>query len=327
MVSLEAGQEEVLFEVRRVDGAFSYGIYRFSTGLWEMQSARYTPQGTLAGFEVRTSQSYLDFDLAGLRLTDGFGSNWPIEDIHQNVGPDVATRPRHLRVENTVSGLCLRWDGAMGNHHEILTKDAVQDEWLPFWADRSVPPLGGLKLLSSQASPQRFFTIRERVLINGEPLAGSQINDMEQRYGLAPRPGRYWYDSKSGMYGVVGFPAYGFMMPGHDLGPVSSQASNGNSGVRINGRELCISEWSLWSLMLQSLIQEGAYWLDASGNIGLEGQSQPIRNLATIASSQGGNGGQQSDGFWSSRWSAGNVNAHGEGYVSVPGYGPVGFGF
>ncbi|MDG1890428.1 MAG: hypothetical protein P8L18_03875, partial [Verrucomicrobiota bacterium] len=123
MVSLETGQEEVLFEVRRVDGAFSSGIYRFSTGLWEMQSARYTVQGTLAGFEVWTSLGHLDFDLAGLRLTDGFGSNWPIGDIHQTVGPDVAAHPRHLRVEKTASGLCLRWDGTVGNHHEILTKD------------------------------------------------------------------------------------------------------------------------------------------------------------------------------------------------------------
>jgi hypothetical protein len=167
------------------------------------------------------------------------------------------------------------------------------------------------------------------VIINNTILTVEQIQEIRNRYGAEPRPGNYWYDSASGLYGVTGYPSFGFMYPGHNFGTISRNASAGNTGVIINGRELPQLEWAVWSYILGYYIQPGNYWFDSQGNAGYVGSSIPVVNLFVAArqnsySGQGGSG----DNFWSSRFGAGNSNADNtQGYVSVPGYGPVGYGF
>ncbi len=167
------------------------------------------------------------------------------------------------------------------------------------------------------------------VTINGVALTNAQTTELESTYGVTPLPGNYWYDSVSGLYGVVGYQAFGFMYPGHDFGQLKRNASRGDSGVIVNGRELSQTEWLIWSYMLGSVIQMGSYWLDAQGNAGYEGNPQPIVNLYMAAQQNGYNGrGGSGDNFWSSRFSAGNYDSGNQrGYVSVPGHGPVGYGF
>ena len=63
----------------------------------------------------------------------------------------------------------------------------------------------------------------DEVVINGRELEPEQIAQIEKRYGQPPRPGEYWYDPVSGLYGVVGYPAFGFMLPGHDFVTGGSQ--------------------------------------------------------------------------------------------------------
>lgn len=167
------------------------------------------------------------------------------------------------------------------------------------------------------------------VIINNTILSKTQIQEIKNRYGVEPKPGNYWYDPLSGLYGVVGFPSYGFMYPGHDFGALSRNASAGNTGVIVNKRELPQLEWAIWSYILGYYIPAGSYWLDAQGNVGNEGSGIPVVNLFAAARKNSyagqGNGG---DNFWSSRFGAGNSNAdNSQGYVSVPGYGPVGYGF
>lgn len=167
------------------------------------------------------------------------------------------------------------------------------------------------------------------VIINNSVLSIQQIQEIKTRYGVEPKPGNYWYDSVSGLYGVTGYPSYGFMYPGHNFGTLSRNASAGNTGVIINGRELPQIEWAIWSYILGYYIQPGRYWFDAQGNAGYEGNSIPVVNLFIAAqrNSYSGKGGS-GDNFWSSRFGAGNSNAdNSQGYVSVPGYGPVGYGF
>ena len=177
----------------------------------------------------------------------------------------------------------------------------------------------------------------EKVIINGTELSHAQIDELEAMYGFKPLPGNYWYDATSGLYGVMGFSAYGFMFAGHDFGKLDSNASNGDSNVFVNGRQLPQMEWLFWSQLLGYVIQPGRYWLDADGNAGYEGNLTPVENLYLAAqrntaaqnnafnSRSGGGGG---DNFWSSRFSAGNYDQGNQrGYVSVPGHGPVGYGF
>jgi len=168
-----------------------------------------------------------------------------------------------------------------------------------------------------------------QVIINNTVLSGEQIAEIEKTYGVKPLPGKYWYDTRSGLYGVVGYPAYGFMLPGHTFGVLERSASNGQTGVFVNGRELPQNEWAVWSYMIGYWIQPGSYWLDNNGNAGYEGNPTPVINLYAAAQQnayrgQGGSG----DNFWSTRFSAGNYDSGNQrGYVSVPGYGPVGYGF
>ncbi len=167
------------------------------------------------------------------------------------------------------------------------------------------------------------------VKINGVTLSQDQINGLHQAYGAKPLPGNYWYDAKSGLYGVIGFQAFGFMRPGHEFGKPDPNASRGNTGVFVNGRQLPQSEWGIWSQILGYMIQPGRYWLDANGNAGYEGNPIPTENLYLAAQRNayrgGGHGGSDT---WSSRFSSGGYDSGGErGYVSVPGYGPVGYGF
>jgi uncharacterized membrane protein len=171
--------------------------------------------------------------------------------------------------------------------------------------------------------------LTDPIIINNRILTAEQLQELKTRYGVEPRPGNYWYDSTSGLYGVTGYPSYGFMYPGHNFGPLSRNASAGNTGVIINGRELPQLEWAVWSYILGYYIQQGNYWFDSQGNAGYVGSNIPVVNLFAAArqnsySGQGGSG----DNFWSSRFGAGNSNAdNSQGYVSVPGYGPVGYGF
>lgn len=175
-----------------------------------------------------------------------------------------------------------------------------------------------------------------RVVINGRQLTEAQLEEFAKQYGQKPAEGSYWYDSKSGFYGSAGGPTAGVMNSGHAYGSVSANASNGDSGVFINGRQLQMSE-ALGLAALFGAAPPGRYWMDESGNIGVEGTDYPIANfylaLASAYSSGGrGGGGGSGDNFWSSRFSAGNYytdssGAPSQGYVSVPGYGPVGYGF
>ena len=169
----------------------------------------------------------------------------------------------------------------------------------------------------------------EQVIINGITLSAQQILEMEQAYGAKPITGNYWYDTNSGLYGVVGYPSYGFMLADYDLGELQANASNGDSPVFVNKRQLPQSEWLVWSYLLGYMIQPGRYWLDANGNAGLEGNPIPLENLYLAAQRNNYMGaGSGGDNFWSTRFSAGNSNAQNtQGYVSVPGHGPVGYGF
>jgi hypothetical protein len=177
--------------------------------------------------------------------------------------------------------------------------------------------------------------IAARVVINGNALSAQDIETLEKLYRVKPQPGNYWYDSKSGLYGAVGQPAAGFMYPGHELGPLAPDASGGNTGVFINGREQTAQEVQVLSYLAHTQVLPGRYWLDAKGNAGYEGNPVPVGNLfaAARAAQQGGGaatgvGSGGGDNFWSTRFSAGNYNSdNSAGYISLPGGGTVSYGY
>jgi hypothetical protein len=164
------------------------------------------------------------------------------------------------------------------------------------------------------------------VRINGSVMPPELLQEFEALYGVKPVPGDYWYDTISGLYGNMGQPAAGMMMPGHMLGQMPENASDGNSGVFVNGRHLTMAEVNYIAGFLQTAAIPGRYWFDAYGNWGVEGLPVPLVNFYEVARSRSGSGG--GDNFWSSHFSAGNYDSgNSRGYVSVPGHGPVGYGF
>ena len=148
------------------------------------------------------------------------------------------------------------------------------------------------------------------IVINNINLSKQQIEEIKKTYGTEPLPGKYWYDAKSGLYGVVGYQAFGFMYAGHQWGQLDRKASAGNTGVIINNRELPQNEYLVWSYILGYWIQPGSYWLDDKGNAGIEGNPVPVVNLFVAAKQNAYQGrGGSGDNFWSSRFSAGNYDS------------------
>jgi hypothetical protein len=170
---------------------------------------------------------------------------------------------------------------------------------------------------------------QSKVTINNIELSQKQMEKLEQVYGVQPKTGDYWYDATSGLYGAIGHASFGFMYHGHEFGTLQRNASNGNTNVIVNGRELPKNEWLVWSYVLGYYIQPGNYWFDHLGNAGNVGNPIPTVNLYLAAQQNGYAGrGSGGDNFWSTRFSAGNYDrGNTRGYVSVPGYGPVGYGF
>ncbi|MBP9695125.1 MAG: hypothetical protein KBD73_01835 [Candidatus Magasanikbacteria bacterium] len=160
------------------------------------------------------------------------------------------------------------------------------------------------------------------VTINWEKLTSEEVQSLKNIYGSVT-PGDYWYDRMTGLYGVMGNGPLGIIATGYNFDPMPRNASNGNTNVIINGREITYGEVALLTRYVGQVIP-GSYWLDASGNFGLTGSNVALGNLYASGGASGGSGG---DNFWSSSYSAGNSNADNtEGYVSVPGIGPVGYG-
>jgi hypothetical protein len=191
-------------------------------------------------------------------------------------------------------------------------------------------------LLALPAIGQTSYSSANEVLINDLKLSASEIREITRIYGVAPVPGRYWYDTRSGAFGLAGGPVLGVMYPGHRYGELSSMASRGNSGVFINKRQLQSGEAiQLARIFGYNHPVPGWYWMNANGDIGVEGYPYAIGNVylaIALAQPNQVSSATHNGNLWSSGlYSGGNyyTGANGQpsqGYVSVPGYGPVSHG-
>lgn len=124
------------------------------------------------------------------------------------------------------------------------------------------------------------------VVVNRVRIAASDLRSFEQRWQTHIRGGTYWYDRLTGAWGLEGGPTAGWIAAGLDLGgPLRADASNGNTGVFINGRELHLMD--VQALMQIVQVQRGRWWVDARGNFGAEG-GPVLGNLLAMAQQKGG---------------------------------------
>jgi hypothetical protein len=123
------------------------------------------------------------------------------------------------------------------------------------------------------------------VMINGQKLSDQQI-DTITRMGIRLSEGDFWYDRTMGAWGYRGGPTMGFIPSGLDLGgSLAADASNGNTGVFINGRQLPLQD----VMALQQIVPmvlPGHYVMDAFGNVALA-NGFPLGNIWALAQSSG----------------------------------------
>jgi membrane-associated protease RseP (regulator of RpoE activity) len=185
---------------------------------------------------------------------------------------------------------------------------------------------GSLTQVPQSASPLAGAAsqgVKTGIFINGREISPQQVQQLRMTYGYVAPPGQYWYDPRSGLYGVMGYEAAGFMQPGHDFGPLPANASNGNTGVFINGRQINMAE-AMFCQRLFGAVYQGRWWLDGrTGNLGAEGNPMPVANVYMALqqqqrSSQGG-------GYsWHSKITGASGGSDGKcSYVSIPGSGSV----
>lgn len=143
----------------------------------------------------------------------------------------------------------------------------------------------------------------QNVSVNGVGLTVDQLTQLAQG-GLPLPTGQYWYDPACGAFGQVGGPTALFIWPNLQLGgALSPTASNGTSGIFINGRQITVSEAQFLAQIVGQPVQPGRYWLDAQGNAGAEGGPAVI-NLAQAAQSRGGAGGASFHSGWGGTYSS-----------------------
>ncbi len=117
------------------------------------------------------------------------------------------------------------------------------------------------------------------VVVNGVELSVQDWQQLAMTIGVVA-PGRYWYDSRSGAWGLQGGPAAGVVPAGLvGLGQLRADASGGmDTGYTVNGRRLHPTEAPV---MRQLGLAPGAYDLDAAMNLSRGGQV--LMNLVAVA--------------------------------------------
>ncbi len=136
-------------------------------------------------------------------------------------------------------------------------------------------------LAHAQSSPPAIQTAQAAtIVVNGQAISPSLLTQL----GIDPRQvpaGSYWYDARSGVWGLQGQPVAGILPAGLALGgPLASDASAGRTGVFINGRQLPTAELQSLNQRVGQPIAPGRYWCDAQASCGVEGNPTPLVNLA-----------------------------------------------
>ncbi|EWH09531.1 hypothetical protein DS2_11888 [Catenovulum agarivorans DS-2] len=115
-----------------------------------------------------------------------------------------------------------------------------------------------------------FYSVSKEIVINQKVLSAQQIEQLEMKLGYDIQSGHYWYDAESGLWGIANGPALGQTQKGLiKNSKLAAKASNGGSGVFINGRELCAQEIVFCQQQTEHVLAKGHYRLNESGQLGL----------------------------------------------------------
>ena len=156
------------------------------------------------------------------------------------------------------------------------------------------------------------------IFINNVRLTENQVRELSAAYDNAPVSGSYWYDADSGLYGEWQGKTLGVILTGHEFASLPADASNGNTKVFINGRELNEEDTRTLELLFGVQREPSRWWLDGQGNLGLEGETYVVTNLYLAISQSSSSSSSGGDNFWSNSYlGTGGNEQGGFGYVNT----------